>query len=106
MFCNFVVAVKRRILRYQSGSLGLFPLRPFGGKPAEGHVRDNVYCAQVVWALALAYRYTVVKLKLLAHDVSSHCHVYVRIKQQFIDQGCRGGGGVISPGPHLNRAPI
>ena len=53
----YIFLVKKRILRYQSGSLGLFPHRPFGDNPAEGHVRNNVYCAQVVWALALAYRY-------------------------------------------------
>ncbi|XP_046843566.1 phosphorylase b kinase regulatory subunit beta-like isoform X2 [Xenia sp. Carnegie-2017] len=52
----FYNIVKQRILRHQSGSLGLFPLHPFGNKPNEGHVRDNVYCAQVLWALALAYR--------------------------------------------------
>lgn len=53
---RFYHIVKKRILRYQSGSLGLFPLNPVGNKPTEGHVRENVYCAQVVWALALAYR--------------------------------------------------
>lgn len=53
---TFYHIVKRRILRFQSGSLGLFPLYPVGDKPNEGHVRVNVYCAQVVWALALAYR--------------------------------------------------
>ena len=49
--------MKKRILRHQSGSLGLFPLNPFGNNQTQGHVRVNVYCAQVVWALALAYRY-------------------------------------------------
>ena len=48
-------SVKKYILQYQSGSIGLFPLHT-SGKNEESHVRDNVYCAMAVWALGLAYR--------------------------------------------------
>lgn len=58
--------VKKHILQYQSGSIGLFPLYT-SGKNEESHVRDNVYCAMAVWALGLAYRlvYTNLCLNLL-----------------------------------------
>ena len=49
-------SVKKQILQYQSGSIGLFPLHT-SGKNEESHVRDNVYCAMAVWALGLAYRF-------------------------------------------------
>ncbi|XP_074617313.1 phosphorylase b kinase regulatory subunit beta-like isoform X2 [Acropora palmata] len=52
----FYCQVKKYILQYQSGSIGLFPLHT-SGKNEESHVRDNVYCAMAVWALGLAYRH-------------------------------------------------
>lgn len=50
--------VKRQILQHQSLTHGLFPLN-INATPdqAVGHVRDNIYCATCVWALALAYRH-------------------------------------------------
>ncbi|KAK2559687.1 Phosphorylase b kinase regulatory subunit beta [Acropora cervicornis] len=45
-----------KVIEYQSGSIGLFPLHT-SGKNEESHVRDNVYCAMAVWALGLAYRH-------------------------------------------------
>ena len=62
--CNFVIfisfhldAVKKQILQYQSGSIGLFPLYTNNVQNEESHVRDSIYCAMGVWALALAYRF-------------------------------------------------
>lgn len=52
----FYCQVKKYILQYQSGSIGLFPLHT-SGKNEDSHVRDNVYCAMAVWALGLAYRH-------------------------------------------------
>lgn len=52
----FYHQVKKQILQFQSGSIGLFPLHT-SGKNEESHVRDNVYCAMALWALGLAYRH-------------------------------------------------
>ncbi|KAL9975501.1 hypothetical protein ACROYT_G012666 [Oculina patagonica] len=49
--------VKKQILQYQSGSIGLFPKHTANVNNEESHVRDNIYCAMGVWALALAYRH-------------------------------------------------
>lgn len=49
-------AVVQQLLRYQSATLGLFPLRT-SNQCRESHVRDNIYCAISVWGLSLAYRY-------------------------------------------------
>ncbi|XP_064414578.1 phosphorylase b kinase regulatory subunit beta isoform X2 [Latimeria chalumnae] len=48
-------AVKSTILNYQSLTTGLFPTKTFAQCP-KAKVRDNLYCAASVWALALAYR--------------------------------------------------
>ncbi len=53
----FIVLVKKQILQYQSGSIGLFPKHTANINNEESHVRDNIYCAMGVWALALAYRF-------------------------------------------------
>uniref|UniRef100_H3AF26 Phosphorylase b kinase regulatory subunit n=1 Tax=Latimeria chalumnae TaxID=7897 RepID=H3AF26_LATCH len=47
--------VKSTILNYQSLTTGLFPTKTFAQCP-KAKVRDNLYCAASVWALALAYR--------------------------------------------------
>ena len=53
-------AVKKQILQNQSGSIGLFPLYTNNVQNEESHVRDSIYCAMGVWALALAYRFVTV----------------------------------------------
>lgn len=61
IFISFCLdAVKKQILQYQSGSIGLFPLYTNNVQNEESHVRDNIYCAMGVWALALAYRFVTV----------------------------------------------
>ncbi|XP_031572074.1 phosphorylase b kinase regulatory subunit beta-like [Actinia tenebrosa] len=57
---RFYYRVKNQILQYQSGSIGLFPLYPKTDdkqKARESHVRENIYCAKAIWALALAFRH-------------------------------------------------
>lgn len=49
--------VTRQILQYQSASIGLLPMHTANVHNEESHVRDNIYCAMGVWALALAYRH-------------------------------------------------
>ncbi|XP_066917591.1 phosphorylase b kinase regulatory subunit beta-like [Clytia hemisphaerica] len=49
--------VTKEILHHQSLTHGLFPLDTSHESEAEGHVRDNVYCAISIWALGLAYRH-------------------------------------------------
>ncbi|XP_057202334.1 phosphorylase b kinase regulatory subunit beta isoform X2 [Triplophysa rosa] len=48
-------AVKCTILNYQSPTTGLFPVKTCSGCK-EAKVRDSLYCAASIWALALAYR--------------------------------------------------
>ncbi|XP_071503310.1 phosphorylase b kinase regulatory subunit beta-like [Diadema antillarum] len=47
--------VKEQILSHQSAALGLFPINT-DSKVKEAGVRESVYSAVAVWALALAYR--------------------------------------------------
>jgi len=49
--------VNKQLLNYQSLTHGLFPLSIHDKTKFEGHVRDNVYCATAIWALALAHRH-------------------------------------------------
>ncbi|RDD47168.1 Phosphorylase b kinase regulatory subunit beta [Trichoplax sp. H2] len=55
---TYYVAIKKLILKYQSPSIGLFPLDTNIKGPDSlcGHVRDNIYCAAAIWSLSLAYR--------------------------------------------------
>ncbi|XP_015749558.1 PREDICTED: phosphorylase b kinase regulatory subunit beta-like [Acropora digitifera] len=71
----FYCQVKKYILQYQSGSIGLFPLHT-SGKNEESHVRDNVYCAMAVWALGLAYRSDYVEQ--FKKNQSSHNSLHVK----------------------------
>ncbi|KAG9352717.1 hypothetical protein JZ751_021131, partial [Albula glossodonta] len=48
-------AVKSTILNFQSPTTGLFPVKTCSDCN-EAKVRDSLYCAASVWALALAYR--------------------------------------------------
>ncbi|XP_065068893.1 phosphorylase b kinase regulatory subunit beta-like isoform X1 [Rhopilema esculentum] len=50
---NLVVT---QLLKYQSATIGLFPLHT-SGKDKEAHIRDNIYCAISIWGLSLAYRH-------------------------------------------------
>lgn len=50
---SLYVVVHHTILAHQSHTLGLFPR----GHSNHARVRDNVYCAMSLWALALGYRY-------------------------------------------------
>ncbi|XP_058237527.1 phosphorylase b kinase regulatory subunit beta isoform X2 [Hemibagrus wyckioides] len=52
---RFYSAVKCTILNYQSPTTGLFPVKTCSDCK-EAKVRDSLYCAASVWALALAYR--------------------------------------------------
>ncbi|RXN17358.1 phosphorylase b kinase regulatory subunit beta isoform X3 [Labeo rohita] len=52
---RFYSAVKSTILNYQSPTTGLFPVKTCS-TCKEAKVRDSLYCAASVWALALAYR--------------------------------------------------
>ncbi|XP_073715282.1 phosphorylase b kinase regulatory subunit beta isoform X1 [Misgurnus anguillicaudatus] len=52
---RFYSAVKCTILNYQSPTTGLFPVKTCAGCK-EAKVRDSLYCAASIWALALAYR--------------------------------------------------
>lgn len=54
---TFSVSVKRQILRFQSPTTGLFPRDLTEPQIISAHVRDSVYCAAAVWALAQAYKY-------------------------------------------------
>uniref|UniRef100_A0A672QAG8 Phosphorylase b kinase regulatory subunit n=1 Tax=Sinocyclocheilus grahami TaxID=75366 RepID=A0A672QAG8_SINGR len=47
--------VKCTILNYQSPTTGLFPVKT-SSTCKEAKVRDSLYCAASIWALALAYR--------------------------------------------------
>uniref|UniRef100_T1J0N1 Phosphorylase b kinase regulatory subunit n=1 Tax=Strigamia maritima TaxID=126957 RepID=T1J0N1_STRMM len=46
--------VKRKILRYQSPTTGLFPGE--SDNEGEAHVRDSIYCAVAIWSLYQSYR--------------------------------------------------
>ena len=48
-------AVVNQLLKYQSATLGLFPLHT-SNRNKEAHIRDNIYCATSIWGLSLAYR--------------------------------------------------
>uniref|UniRef100_A0A673FJE7 Phosphorylase b kinase regulatory subunit n=1 Tax=Sinocyclocheilus rhinocerous TaxID=307959 RepID=A0A673FJE7_9TELE len=52
---RFYSAVKCTILNYQSPTTGLFPVKT-SSTCKEAKVRDSLYCAASIWALALAYR--------------------------------------------------
>ncbi|KAJ8247295.1 hypothetical protein GJAV_G00244650 [Gymnothorax javanicus] len=52
---RFYSSVKATILNFQSPTTGLFPVKTCSDC-AEAKVRDSLYCAASVWALALAYR--------------------------------------------------
>ncbi|XP_018613664.1 phosphorylase b kinase regulatory subunit beta isoform X3 [Scleropages formosus] len=52
---RFYSAVKSTILNFQSPTTGLFPVKTCSNCK-EAKVRDTLYCAASVWALALAYR--------------------------------------------------
>ncbi|XP_056317943.1 phosphorylase b kinase regulatory subunit beta isoform X1 [Danio aesculapii] len=52
---RFYSAVKSTILNYQSPTTGLFPVKTCS-TCKEAKVRDSLYCAASIWALALAYR--------------------------------------------------
>ncbi|XP_039549380.1 phosphorylase b kinase regulatory subunit beta isoform X2 [Pimephales promelas] len=52
---RFYGAVKSTILNYQSPTTGLFPVKTCS-TCKDAKVRDSLYCAASVWALALAYR--------------------------------------------------
>ncbi|XP_048040660.1 phosphorylase b kinase regulatory subunit beta isoform X1 [Megalobrama amblycephala] len=52
---RFYRAVKSTILNYQSPTTGLFPVKTCS-TCKEAKVRDSLYCAASIWALALAYR--------------------------------------------------
>uniref|UniRef100_A0AAY4CGX9 Phosphorylase b kinase regulatory subunit n=1 Tax=Denticeps clupeoides TaxID=299321 RepID=A0AAY4CGX9_9TELE len=54
-FFIFYLTVKSTILNYQSPTTGLFPVKTCSSCK-EAKVRDSLYCAASVWALALAYR--------------------------------------------------
>ncbi|XP_072013114.1 phosphorylase b kinase regulatory subunit beta-like [Amphiura filiformis] len=51
----FYRLVKEQLLKYQSPTIGLFPIETIGRSNCS-NVRDCVYTAVSVWALALAYR--------------------------------------------------
>ena len=53
-----ILVVHASMLAYQSSTLGLFPR----GKSHHARIRDNVYCANALWCLSLAYRYTCLAL--------------------------------------------
>lgn len=54
---EFYFRFKRQILQYQSCTLGLFPsIGSKKNRSQTAHVRDSIYCAVAVWALAQAYR--------------------------------------------------
>ncbi|XP_052004986.1 phosphorylase b kinase regulatory subunit beta isoform X3 [Xyrauchen texanus] len=52
---RFYNAVKCTILNFQSPTTGLFPVKTCS-TCKEAKVRDSLYCAASIWALALAYR--------------------------------------------------
>ncbi|XP_058638451.1 phosphorylase b kinase regulatory subunit beta isoform X2 [Onychostoma macrolepis] len=52
---RYYSAVKCTILNYQSPTTGLFPVKTCS-TCKEAKVRDSLYCAASIWALALAYR--------------------------------------------------
>ncbi|KAL4613604.1 phosphorylase b kinase regulatory subunit beta isoform X1 [Arapaima gigas] len=52
---RFYSAVKSTILNFQSPTTGLFPVKTCS-ESTEAKVRDSLYCAASIWALALAYR--------------------------------------------------
>ncbi|XP_060715824.1 phosphorylase b kinase regulatory subunit beta isoform X1 [Tachysurus vachellii] len=52
---RFYSSVKCTILNYQSPTTGLFPVKTCSDCK-EAKVRDSLYCAASIWALALAYR--------------------------------------------------
>jgi len=54
--CTCVCPVKLYILRFQSPTTGLFPADLSQANKCEAHVRDSIYCAVAVWALAQAYK--------------------------------------------------
>ncbi|XP_048576462.1 phosphorylase b kinase regulatory subunit beta [Nematostella vectensis] len=55
---RFYHRVKRQILQYQSGSIGLFPLKTSSkDRCRESHVRENIYCAMAAWGVGTAYRH-------------------------------------------------
>ncbi|EDO46396.1 predicted protein [Nematostella vectensis] len=55
---NSFLLVKRQILQYQSGSIGLFPLKTSSkDRCRESHVRENIYCAMAAWGVGTAYRH-------------------------------------------------
>ncbi|XP_016135523.1 phosphorylase b kinase regulatory subunit beta-like isoform X1 [Sinocyclocheilus grahami] len=53
---RYYSAVKSTILNYQSPTTGLFPVKTCS-TCKEAKVRDSLYCAASIWALALAYRH-------------------------------------------------
>ncbi|XP_016430843.1 LOW QUALITY PROTEIN: phosphorylase b kinase regulatory subunit beta-like [Sinocyclocheilus rhinocerous] len=53
---RYYSAVKCTILNYQSPTTGLFPVKTCS-TCKEAKVRDSLYCAASIWALALAYRH-------------------------------------------------
>uniref|UniRef100_A0A672S5F9 Phosphorylase b kinase regulatory subunit n=1 Tax=Sinocyclocheilus grahami TaxID=75366 RepID=A0A672S5F9_SINGR len=55
VFLSFLL-VKSTILNYQSPTTGLFPVKTCS-TCKEAKVRDSLYCAASIWALALAYRH-------------------------------------------------
>uniref|UniRef100_A0A673KCL2 Phosphorylase b kinase regulatory subunit n=1 Tax=Sinocyclocheilus rhinocerous TaxID=307959 RepID=A0A673KCL2_9TELE len=55
VFLSFLL-VKCTILNYQSPTTGLFPVKTCS-TCKEAKVRDSLYCAASIWALALAYRH-------------------------------------------------
>lgn len=53
---KFYRQVKQQILKFQSPTTGLFPSDLGQSQCVEAHVRDSIYCAAAVWAVAQAYK--------------------------------------------------
>lgn len=71
LVCN--IAVKQQILRFQSPTTGLFPSDLGQSHSVEAHVRDSVYCAAAVWAVAQAYKYVAWLFTIGIHGNLTKC---------------------------------